>query len=701
MKSNKLTSKESINLYFNREKIFKRLNNIAYFILGEDKKINFKLNIGGDSFTDGKNVTVGLPELFIGREKAEILLALKALVAHEISHVVDSDFSVLSNFLKRESYRLEVNYQIPQSVGKEVAHHIYNSIEDGRIERRVVNRLRGIKKSINFLNLSFYEISKIKKEESTDFLYNITSLAVIGLDTKGFKEEYSETITMEYMDKIRPLIKKGIMQNTASSCADVCSQLLDVIGPYIKELYLKEEEFDNLNNFEDYNTSSPKNDDIEYTQSSHPFDEISSSDESSDNSNSNSSDKSSDNGNLNSLDESSNNGNSNSSDKSSDNGNLNSLDESSDNSNSNSSDESSDNGNSNSSDKSSDNGNLNSLDESSNNGNLNSLKEIERLLELIKNDALKEAVKEIDNIDKSDKKDKEMLKEEEKEREQYRINMEDILKINEKGKLKAIFNCEKNNIKNTNLKLDNYYSKKIRVFRRELEKLLKNKNEFNYKFQKRGTLDLNSLWRTSIDKNDIFCRKQIPCIDNYVFYILVDSSGSMLADNKKKEAFTACAILEEIVKGLIPLKIVSFRAYYNEVHHSIIKDFDDEKKFNYSLENDKLINVNNGNNDGFSIKVASTELLKRPEKNKVLIVLSDGLPSVSTITGRPVEDVKEAVKEARKSGINVFSVFFGLKSERERNLEVYKYMYGQNIINSEIEDISYNLMKLFKRTVFK
>ncbi|MGG7130990.1 VWA domain-containing protein, partial [Clostridium perfringens] len=395
------------------------------------------------------------------------------------------------------------------------------------------------------------------------------------------------------------------------------------------------------------------------------------------------------------------NGNSNSSDKSSDNGNLNSLDESSDNSNSNSSDESSDNGNSNSSDKSSDNGNLNSLDESSNNGNLNSLKEIERLLELIKNDALKEAVKEIDNIDKSDKKDKEMLKEEEKEREQYRINMEDILKINEKGKLKAIFNCEKNNIKNTNLKLDNYYSKKIRVFRRELEKLLKNKNEFNYKFQKRGTLDLNSLWRTSIDKNDIFCRKQIPCIDNYVFYILVDSSGSMLADNKKKEAFTACAILEEIVKGLIPLKIVSFRAYYNEVHHSIIKDFDDEKKFNYSLENDKLINVNNGNNDGFSIKVASTELLKRPEKNKVLIVLSDGLPSVSTITGRPVEDVKEAVKEARKSGINVFSVFFGLKSERERNLEVYKYMYGQNIINSEIEDISYNLMKLFKRTVFK
>lgn len=653
MKSNKLTSKESINLYFNREKIFKRLNNIAYFILGEDKKINFKLNIGGDSFTDGKNVTVGLPELFIGREKAEILLALKALVAHEISHVVDSDFSVLSNFLKRESYRLEVNYQIPQSVGKEVAHHIYNSIEDGRIERRVVNRLRGIKKSINFLNLSFYEISKIKKEESTDFLYNITSLAVIGLDTKGFKEEYSETITMEYMDKIRPLIKKGIMQNTASSCADVCSQLLDVIGPYIKELYLKEEEFDNLNNFEDYNTSSPKNDDIEYTQSSHPFDEISSSDESSDNSNSNSSD------------------------------------------------ESSDNGNSNSSDKSSDNGNLNSLDESSNNGNLNSLKEIERLLELIKNDALKEAVKEIDNIDKSDKKDKEMLKEEEKEREQYRINMEDILKINEKGKLKAIFNCEKNNIKNTNLKLDNYYSKKIRVFRRELEKLLKNKNEFNYKFQKRGTLDLNSLWRTSIDKNDIFCRKQIPCIDNYVFYILVDSSGSMLADNKKKEAFTACAILEEIVKGLIPLKIVSFRAYYNEVHHSIIKDFDDEKKFNYSLENDKLINVNNGNNDGFSIKVASTELLKRPEKNKVLIVLSDGLPSVSTITGRPVEDVKEAVKEARKSGINVFSVFFGLKSERERNLEVYKYMYGQNIINSEIEDISYNLMKLFKRTVFK
>ena len=64
--------------------------------------------------------------------------------------------------------------------------------------------------------------------------------------------------------------------------------------------------------------------------------------------------------------------------------------------------------------------------------------------------------------------------------------------------------------------------------------------------------------------------------------------------------------------------------------------------------------------DGYNIRIAIKELEKRPERNKVLIILSDGQPSgYSNYYGKyAMFDVKQAVRSGRKAGIKIFNIMF-------------------------------------------
>ena len=73
------------------------------------------------------------------------------------------------------------------------------------------------------------------------------------------------------------------------------------------------------------------------------------------------------------------------------------------------------------------------------------------------------------------------------------------------------------------------------------------------------------------------------------------------------------------------------------------------------------------NKDGYSIRVATSELLKQVAKKKILIILSDGLPSA--YAGDGTNDVSTAVDEARRQGIEVVSIYFpGSYSNDEETL---------------------------------
>lgn len=92
------------------------------------------------------------------------------------------------------------------------------------------------------------------------------------------------------------------------------------------------------------------------------------------------------------------------------------------------------------------------------------------------------------------------------------------------------------------------------------------------------------------------------------------------------------------------------------------------------------------NRDGLALKTVGSSLMERPEKNKILIVLSDGKPCDMSIqrpgTRQPkiydgegaVKDTAYEVRRARNQGIFVIGIFVG----NEEELSVEKRIYGKD-----------------------
>ncbi len=64
------------------------------------------------------------------------------------------------------------------------------------------------------------------------------------------------------------------------------------------------------------------------------------------------------------------------------------------------------------------------------------------------------------------------------------------------------------------------------------------------------------------------------------------------------------------------------------------------------------------NRDGLAIRVMTERMLTRSEKQKFLLVFSDGEPAALGYEQNGIVDTHEAVLLARKQGIEVMNIFF-------------------------------------------
>ena len=87
-------------------------------------------------------------------------------------------------------------------------------------------------------------------------------------------------------------------------------------------------------------------------------------------------------------------------------------------------------------------------------------------------------------------------------------------------------------------------------------------------------------------------------------------------------------------------------------------------------------------------EIAARELLARPEKNKLLVVLSDGTP------GDPGY-CKAAIEKARKAGIKVSGIYFEI-GECRRNPQFEK-MYQKDFICCPLNELDGNLQRIMKK----
>lgn len=228
--------------------------------------------------------------------------------------------------------------------------------------------------------------------------------------------------------------------------------------------------------------------------------------------------------------------------------------------------------------------------------------------------------------------------------------------------------------------------------RRKIERFLKDVETEALTGRYEGVFDKRAASKFIIGKSDVFMRRDIPSEFSSCAMIIKDDSGSMGRSGKEKNAIGALAEIEEIFKGMIPLKIETFSTIGGNLS-KVIKDWNDnDMTRNYAESYSRYNSPDGGNNDDFAILAASMQLLKRPEKNKLLIVIGDGeIPYP--------ENVKKVIQWSRKQGIFIVFVFISesqeiLRSMEGRIKEVYEKMY--TLCEPEkIADVLVNYMKKF------
>ena len=207
-----------------------------------------------------------------------------------------------------------------------------------------------------------------------------------------------------------------------------------------------------------------------------------------------------------------------------------------------------------------------------------------------------------------------------------------------------------------------------------------------------GHLVANKLWRIGRSSNTkVFVRTVDNDKGSYVVDILIDSSGS-LRRNQVFVAAQAYILAQALTLNGIPNRVMGFNTFLD---YTILKRFRDYEAPLSANENIFEYYCTGNNRDGLAIKATVQDLLKRPEENKILIVLSDGRPNDIKVGKGQSQSLEEAyrgkagirdtaieVRRARQQGIMVLGVFTGKGSD----LAAEKLIYGKDF--AYIKDIN-------------
>ena len=102
------------------------------------------------------------------------------------------------------------------------------------------------------------------------------------------------------------------------------------------------------------------------------------------------------------------------------------------------------------------------------------------------------------------------------------------------------------------------------------------------------------------------------------------------------------------------------------------------------------------NRDGMAIQIAVKRLIKRPERKKCLLVISDGKPNNGDYRGKiAVKDIQETVRNAKKHNVEIIPVAIG--SDKEE----IEMIYGKFIDITDLNRMPKQLLKFLKRRIFR
>lgn len=234
-----------------------------------------------------------------------------------------------------------------------------------------------------------------------------------------------------------------------------------------------------------------------------------------------------------------------------------------------------------------------------------------------------------------------------------------------------------------------------RTLKEQVRRIFKPKKTGAYRKKTKGRVDPSRIFSLAINEGDCFEIHKKPDKFSGCCYVLQDNSGSMGSGRNSKRMFAseASARIEYAFKDYMPLKIVAFDEG-GKIIHEVVKNWNDN--FNCSCAYNFFHKGRSGcsNADYHDITIATDELLTRPEREKILIVVSDGLPcSTKGCSGSPEAAVHNAVEYARSRGIKVVGVYID-DVIRESDRKAYESMYGSSCVFTDTDHVGDELAKV-------
>lgn len=747
---------ERFRAFLKNEPVMAVLNRNLSFLLDEGKRIqSIEINDKMESYTDGKKVVIsGIPSMITPEyDRRAWILMMRIALAHEVQHDNSSDFKLVKSIQTWYSGYMRKNYQIREEISIQIAQSFLNCMEDGRIDEIVVQRFPGYLGMMRMVNFAIRGEEPLKQaatdpgDELCDFQNQILSYSITGLNLPGITVYHGKRMEQEFM-KIRPFIDQGVASSTAKGCYDACKKVLETSAPYIADLVrmasnimdaieklLKENYSQSEDSRKEETGNSSSGDDgegnstvrIKSGKKASGQGESSGKQGSSGESKDGSEGAGEKSGNEQDSSEKQGSGSDsqkNASEKQEGKSSSSAQGDNPDGENTGDSGKTGD-GKKQSSGKGEDPSEKGSGDKNPSRIASNDKRSAsERAREINSrnlDDVMGAGFDEEQSPPATEEELQDMLNAaaDELQRTAASIAAHHV----EKGTKTPLSRDDIASLKEKYHNLPQLTEKFVIPTQRPVEPvILFQAKRLHEKLAtilmkrrvagsgfKKGYIDPNKLWRVGVGDENIFQRKDPPKLSDCVVYELIDGSGSMSETayrhgntyvSKLISALTTASIMEEALKGLSATKVTIFRAGWGgHVEHVVIKDFNQKPYGSRCFDAMSVVSPSSGNMDGFSIRIAAMDLAKRPEKNKILIVLSDGLPSAYSNSKNAIGDVRSAVKWARMHGVTVISIMFGEENFLKSNYASYKEMYEQDIIAVKPANINREFELLLTRLI--
>lgn len=212
----------------------------------------------------------------------------------------------------------------------------------------------------------------------------------------------------------------------------------------------------------------------------------------------------------------------------------------------------------------------------------------------------------------------------------------------------------------------------------------------NLQFGKR--LDMRSLHH---EDGTFFTRTRLPAEEQKLAVgLLVDESGSMASADRITHARKTAIVLYDFCQALqIPITIYGHTTPEYEAGVELYSYAEFESVDNSDRYRLMDMSARSGNRDGAALRFVAEHLVKRPEKQKLLILISDGQPADCGYSGTAAEaDLRGIKKEYERKGVILFAAAIG--SDKENIKRIYKEGF---LDITDLEKLPKNMALLVKQ----